>query len=73
LQDGDEDADGCSTTAESTASVHERHCLEDKLKELRDKKRGIDELLNDLMSLKVSQRLLNNGTLSFSCNLLIVC
>lgn len=55
------DDEGCSTVAESTASVHEQHRLENKLRELRDKKRGIDQLLADLRTMKASQQLLNNG------------
>lgn len=56
-----EEDEGCSTVAESTASVQEQRRLEDKLRALRDKKQGIDELLADLRSLKASRQLLNNG------------
>lgn len=64
IKDGENEEDEeeeCSTIAESTASVQEQHRLEERLRDLRHKKLGIDKLLTDLRALTASTQLLNNG------------
>lgn len=61
LQEVDDDGGDTSTIAESTTSVLEQHHLENRLKELLAKKKGLDDLLAELQLFRTGREQLNKS------------
>ena len=56
-----EDEDVTSAVTESTMSTQDQRHLQDKLRELQMKKQRMDQLLDELQSLKIEREIHNNG------------
>ena len=56
-----EDEDVTSAVTESTMSTQDQRHLQDKLQELQMKKQRMDQLLDELQSLKIEREIHNNG------------
>jgi len=58
-----EDDDMTSVVTESTmsASTQDKHCLQEKLHELQTKKQRLDQLLDELQSLKIEREVHTAG------------
>ena len=56
-----EDEDMTSAVTESTMSAQGQHELQDKLEELQMQKHHMDELLDELQSLKIERDMHKNG------------
>ena len=56
-----EDEDVTSAVTESTMSTQDQRHLQYKLRELQTKKQRMDQLLDELQSLKIEREIHNNG------------